>query len=133
MGSSINNGIYSRLSSYTTLTALVNKRIYPIILPQDCELPAVVYQRISGPRIHAMGDDPGLTHPRYQITVISQNDYDKARQVADEVINAFKNERDATWGSLNVQASYVEDDQEFFDDESERYRIAIDLIIWAEE
>lgn len=128
----VNEGLYSRLSGYAGLTALVNKRIYPMILPQDCKMPAVTFQRISGPRIHAMGNDMPLVHPRYQVSAIS-DDYDQARSVADQIISALKNERDATWGSLTVQASYVEDDQDFYEDDTRRFRIPVDVIIWAEE
>jgi hypothetical protein len=43
----INNAIYTLLTTNTGLTALIGTKVYPLILPQDTALPAVVIDRSS--------------------------------------------------------------------------------------
>ena len=39
--------LYSALTARAALTALVGNRIFPDVIPEDCALPAIVYQRAS--------------------------------------------------------------------------------------
>ena len=58
--------VYTALTSYAGLQTLVTNgdspetfRIYPLVMPQDETLPAVVYQRIVGNRITTLSDAGG--------------------------------------------------------------------------
>lgn len=42
---SAESALYAALSGASGLTALVGTRIYPDVIPEDADLPAVVYQR----------------------------------------------------------------------------------------
>ena len=63
----IDESLYKYLSTYAGLTALISTKVYPLIIPQAVERPAIAYQRISDPPEHAMGTDAAIYHPRYQI------------------------------------------------------------------
>ena len=56
----IEEALSKYLSTCAGLTALVATRIYPGDMPESCTKPAIAYARISTPREHTMGIDPGL-------------------------------------------------------------------------
>lgn len=135
----LEEGLYSRLSSTAALTALVGKRIYPVVLPPNVVYPAVTYQRISGPRVHTMGNDPGLAYPRFQISCwhrdISdpQKGYGQVKAVAEQVRLALQNQKNTTWGSVTIQAVLFDDDTDIYDPGAQTYQVALDFVIWYAE
>ncbi len=128
----IEEALYSYLKGYAGLAALVSTRIYPLILPQDSTFPAVTYQRISGPRIHTMGNDPGLAYPRFQVSCWGKT-YASAKAVAAQVIAALQNQRNTTWGGTGgvmVQASILESDRDLYEPDTQVYHVPVDVTIW---
>ncbi|MGH2670866.1 MAG: tail completion protein gp17, partial [bacterium] len=69
----IDDAIIARAAAFTGLTALIgsqpNMRLYPVLAPQNVTAPYLTYQQVSGPRVHAMGTDPGVVNPRMQFSV----------------------------------------------------------------
>lgn len=57
---SVLRAVYSRLSSDTSLTALVGERIYPAVRPQDTTLPAVTYYHSGSEREYGLTYSSGL-------------------------------------------------------------------------
>lgn len=129
----IEESLYKRLSTYTSLTALVNNRIYPLVIPQDARLPAVTYQCISDPGIHTMGADSGIYSPRFQLSVWAET-YPSAVAVADQVIAALKDFSGQLGGAEGVQAQriFYDNATRFYDSQTGTYHIPIDFIIWHE-
>ena len=131
-------GLYSHLSTFAGLTALVGTRIYPSILPQAVTLPAITYQKISAKRTHTMGDDPGLAKPRFQITCWADTPA-SARAVATQVQTALQNQRNALWGGVGgVTVTVLGPDNEVDDYERtaaarDIYSIIQDYFIWHDE
>jgi hypothetical protein len=64
----IEEAIYAHLITDAGVSALASTRIYPQTIPQDIDLPAIAYQRISGPRISAHDGPTGLARARMQLT-----------------------------------------------------------------
>lgn len=64
---SIDSALYTRLSGYAGLSALVSNRIYPAPIPQNATYPLCTYQEIDRIPIHVMGGTAGIVHIRYQI------------------------------------------------------------------
>jgi hypothetical protein len=127
----IEAAIWTTLHGHSGLHALTGDRIYPGIAPEGAAVPYVTYRRVSGPREHAMGHDPGLASPRFQVDAWD-DDYDGARAVADEVIDALQ-DWSGTVGTVVVNRSILEGDQDNYDAETERWQIAVDFIIWHRE
>lgn len=118
--------LYTRLSTWPALLALVSDRVYPMILPQNCTLPAVTYQRIaSQPRVLAMGTDPGMARPRFQITAWAV-DFDTARAVIDVCRLALERWRSS--GS-SIDDGYVVMELDNYDPETLEYSSIIDVLI----
>ncbi len=77
--------LYTALSGHAGLAALVSDRIYPIKLPQDETLPAVVYQQISVQNMITLDTDTnGVQQIRVQLSAWSSS-YDEARAVGEQV------------------------------------------------
>lgn len=68
----LESSLYSHLSGYSGLTALVSARIYPNQAPQNCPLPYVVYHRISAVREQTITRAIGSTLVRMQFSAFSR-------------------------------------------------------------
>lgn len=80
------------LRAHAGLAALVGTRIYPADLVQDVTYPAVVYQRVSGIRLHVAS----FVRARYQFTCWAQttasaHGYDTAKAVGAQMVSALEN------------------------------------------
>ena len=128
--------IYSKLVAATAINALVVGRVLPDYLPQGTALPALLYQRISGPRVHSMTGASGTAYPRITITSWGKT-YKKAKELADLVrreLDGFK----GTVDTLYIQSCLLQDERDVpeiapQDDALRRFGIAQDYIIWHDE
>lgn len=128
----LGEAIYYHLSKSTELAALIDARIYPIVIPQNGKLPCVVYQQISSPWIHAMGVDPDLRHPRYQISIFATS-YSQVKNIAEKTRELLQDYKENI-GGLEIQRIFFENEIDLHDidllDQSGTYRITQDYIIW---
>lgn len=83
----LDESIYSYLSNYAGLTALVSNRVYAFRIPQEATLPCVLFQRISTPR-ELSHDSSGigneLAHPRFQFDAFAET-YASAKAINDQI------------------------------------------------
>lgn len=86
----IDSALYTRLSGYAGLSALVSTRIYPPPVHQNEAAPYVTYQEISRVPIHGMGTTHTLTDIRYQIDCWAET-LAGAKAVAKQVKAALDN------------------------------------------
>lgn len=125
----IEEGIYSYLSGYAGLTALVSTRIYPLENPQNVTLPAVCYQLISTPQA------PGYTHqgpsnllmPRFQFDCYAGTSL-ACRQIAAQV-RAAMDGYEGLMGTVVVAVAQVVSDRAAYEDEPRRFRAGVDVQI----
>lgn len=127
----IEPGLVSYLSAHPLVTTLVGTRVYPLELPQGVTLPAITYQRISGPRVRSQSGPSGLAHPRIQLNCWAR-DYAGAVQLADVVRRALDGYRGAM-GSTIVQASFLDNDLDGHEPDTGLWRRTLDVILWHEE
>ncbi len=123
----INNAIFSRLTGFAGLSALVSARIYPVNAPQDASMPYVTYQRISNFKIGLLGTDTDISEPRYQIDVYSAS-YVSCRDVADQVVLAMQRWQGIEAG-VTVLDTTIENDSDLYDNELLTYNSSVDVII----
>jgi hypothetical protein len=130
----IHEALFSRLSGYAGLTALVGARIYPRLLPQNPTYPAVTYDRISAERQSAMGSDSGLVSGRWQVSSWGKT-YTDARDIAEQVRKALQRYRGTSSGTV-IQDIFIESENdlppELVDGEAV-FQIASDFIVWFVE
>lgn len=123
---SIEETVYTRLSEYTGLSALVANRIYPNIKAQDATMPCVTYRRVSSIRFSAMGEDAEVVKSRFQVDVWAMT-YDEASAVRDQVVSAMQRWKNGT-GTV-VQDTFIITETDLFETDTRQHHIAIDIEI----
>ena len=64
----IEEAIWKRLTDHSGATALIAKRLYPVIAPQNVMRPFVTYRRVSGIREQSHDGASCLSFDRFQFT-----------------------------------------------------------------
>lgn len=106
------------------------QRVRPTKLAQNSLLPALVYRRVSGPREKSHSGSSHLAHPRFTIECWGA-DYPSAKRLATEVI-ALDGFRGVVGGS-RIDKFDVANDIDDYDEDTDRHRILVDVIIWHQE
>jgi hypothetical protein len=129
----IEASIYTRLSTFAGLTALVGTRIYRPILPTQVTLPAVAFFRVSAPREgYTMGTDGGMPRSRWQFTAWAEtvdggsHGQDIADAVAAQIILALERWQDISAG---VQDTELVSDVDLHEPDTLEYGRAVDVRI----
>ena len=143
----IEQGIYAKLSKveeswasgnswitdkWSGVSEYVGGRIFPNIAPLNASLPYLTYFKVSGVRIHAMGNDPGLARPRIQVSTWSTS-YDQAESLSLEVKNTLQ-DFSGTTGGITINRIFFENEYDSPEIDSYTnkiiYQIAQDYIAW---
>ncbi len=82
--------LYTHLINAAEVKAIVQDRIYPLMIPQNKSLPAVTYQKISGERLHSLQGDTGYTTPVFQISARAET-YAQCKALAQEIRLCLQN------------------------------------------
>ncbi len=127
---SLESGIYTRLSGYANLTALVLARIYPKVIPQDCLLPAVEFQKISETPEHAMGSDPSIRQSRIQVSAFAET-YSEVKAVSAQIKAALSRYSGTSSGTV-IQDIFFEGDYDLYEPDTGIYHAPSDFIVWYE-
>ena len=122
----IEQTLVAYLVTVPALTALVSSRVYPLVLPQNAALPAIAYQRISGPREHSHSGPSGLAHPRIQLACWAAT-YAEAKAVAAALRQGIDGNR------TFCQACFVESDIDDYEPETKLWRVIVDAVVWHSE
>lgn len=122
--------LFSRLSGFAGLNALISNRVYPTVIPQNSPLPVVSYRRISTTRESAMGSDTGIARARFQLDSFAES-FSAVRPVAEQVRAALQRWRNNS-GTV-VQDSFILSEDDDYDHETKLYRVMQDFeVIYVE-
>lgn len=130
----IEEAIYTRLSGFSGLVALISTRVYDVeSVPQNPTRPFVTYQRVSGRRVQAMGVFTGLVSPgRYQVVAHAAT-YRSAKAVRTQLLAALDRWR-GTDGTVTVQDTFVENDVDLpYDLDTQDRAISLDAVLHFRE
>ncbi len=103
--------VYEYLCTDKAIQALVQGRIYPIVLPQDKPLPAIVYSPVVANYDSALQGDTGYVRQTIQI-VCHDKTFKKARELSRLVKSALQDYKGDMCG-LVIQAVFIKTDYEF--------------------
>lgn len=106
--------VYSRLSTFAGLTALVSTRIFPDRAPEGQVFPLVTFQRISTSRPSAFGVDAGLAIVRIQVVGWATTKA-SALAIAKQLRAALRRWRGTVLGVV-IQDSYLDAESARFDE-----------------
>ena len=130
----IEEALRTYLAGNSGVSAIVSGIIYPVVLPQGVQLPALMFQRISGVRVESLQGSSGLAHPIFQIDCFSEqkDGYSQVKALAEVVRLALEGYR-GTWSGMSIQGVLFLGDTDLYEDESEVYRVSMDFEIWHVE
>ena len=81
--------VYEKLCSDSSISRYVCGRIYPIVLPEDAPLPAIVYTPVLANYDSALQGDTGFVRQTMQL-VCHDTTYKKARELSRKVKCVFQ-------------------------------------------
>ena len=119
------NTLYSYLSNYAGLKALVGTRIYPAPAPEQCSKPYCAYMVIDEIRYYSHGGYSNYSEYRIQISCFGETRA-SAQAVADQVILAME-----AWPGANsdIQKSFFEGGFSIYEEITELHHIPCDFIV----
>jgi hypothetical protein len=131
----IDEALYTYLSTYAGLISLLSTRVYPEVLPQNVIYPAIVYQQIDGDRVHVMGNDSNLANTEWQLTCWGDT-ITSARAIAAQLRAALQNYSGTMGGAggVTVQRVYIQPGEASGQDAGTlRFYVRQSYLIWHEE
>lgn len=116
--------VYTRLTTYSGITAIASTRTYPLLLPQTPTYPAVTYQKISNSEQKGTS---ALRDSRWQLNCWAST-YAEAHSLAAQIKAAFEewHDLDQTPGVLFARVVGEIDD---YDDDMPVYRVILDVML----
>lgn len=129
--SAIEQNLFTYLSTYAGLTALISTRIYPNHILQGATLPNVTYFRVSTPRVashdsSSIGSE--LSHPRIQFSSWATT-YASCKAINDQLRKALQGNPTVT----GIQSSLSADEVIRYEPDTELFHGVNDFIVWAVE
>ncbi len=129
----IEDGMYTELTSDAGVSALVGTRVHPMLRPKGGTLPAITYQRISSIRDNSLDGPMDYVSYRIQIDCWAGT-YAQAKALGDAV-RAALNGVSTTLGGEAVQFVTLESDNDELenDGDTRHYRVSQDWMITLTE
>jgi hypothetical protein len=123
---SLETEVRARLAADGTISGLVSTRIFPLMLPQNPTYPALVFRRISGPRMHDLQGSIGRGTARLQI-----DSWATGYLGAQALAAAVRSSLDGFTGMLTSLHAVIKLDNEIddYDDDADKYRVIQDFRI----
>lgn len=110
-------------------------RIYPVKAPQDSPFPCVVYERVSGARVHSHQGASGLASPRIEVRSWGKT-YADAKSVSEAIragIDGFSGNVTVRGVVYDVNSILLADERDLYDEELKVFGVSVDYTIWHAE
>jgi len=121
----IDQSLHSVLVSDAGVSAIVAARVYPLELPQEPTLPAIVYFKISSSRLTHHGTTSKYCEANYQISCVAATVLG-AKLLAAAVVSAVHG-YSGTVDSLRIFVCEVISESDLLQTAIEEYAVAIDV------
>lgn len=111
-------GLYALLAADGTVSGLIGTRIYPAVIPQNIDLPAIAYQLIGAPdRYYAHDGAVGLARKRIQISSVADT-YAAMKSLAVAVRGALSGYQGTT-AAVKIHSSFLVNEFDSFGAEND--------------
>jgi len=134
----LEEAIFEKLLADVDVTAIVGEgadaRIYPMILPQSVQFPAVHFSRISADRTYSMDGKTGLSGARFQFESYSEKTPEEVKSLSEAIRRSLEVFQ-GTVGNVVINGIFLEFDSSLdnFDDRTDLFRYTQDFIIHHQE
>ena len=125
------DAVYTRLSTFAGLTALVSTRTYPVKAVQEPTKPFVWFRMISEVRPSTMSVDTGLVGTVFETNAIADT-AESSSNVAEQVRAALQRWRDSG-ASPAIVDSFMVNRRVFFEEGKEEIRTLAEFLVWSRE
>jgi len=122
----IEQALVAHLLSDEKITSIIQDRLFPLAVPQDEDVPAIVYQRISSPRTLTLTGE-SASNPRIQLSCYAKT-FGQAKQMAITLYNSLDFFR-GELGNKTKSAVLMADSRDDYEPETGRYRCDVDFFI----
>ena len=100
--------LHKYLSESAKLNECISNRLYPLLLPQQPKLPAIVYTPLSASYGRALQKETGFVKERVQFSMHDKT-YGKARELS-RVLKGLLKDFKGNMNGINVQATHLVND-----------------------
>ena len=107
----ISQAVFEYLKTRDEIVGRVGDRIYPIVLPQNADLPAIVYSPVLAHYDSALQGDTGFVRQTLQVACRDTTDK-KSRELSRMVKKAFQDYHGDMCG-LWIEAVFIKTDYEY--------------------
>lgn len=128
----IEYAVRSILADNAGVAALVANRIYYVTAPQKVTAPYLVISKVSGARQpYAHGATINFTSPRFQVSIFATT-YLAAKQIA-QAVQAVLGDYKGTSESTAIEATFYDNEVDYYDEDIGFYSVAMDFLVWYKE
>ena len=138
MANTIETALRAILVADATTLALVSNRVYPGYAPASAtpDEDVIIYQQISGPRLHDLDGPDGMVTFRFQFDCLSPT-MPRARALADAVRGALDGYA-GTSDSVVIGSTILDDERDVLDaaasnEPRRRFGKSLDFMVMAQE
>jgi len=130
----IETALITFLKAESGITDLVSSRIHFVKAPQDIAKPYLIIIKISSPRDHTHDGASGLAHPRFQFSAFATT-YSEAKEIIAAVQAALQGYSGIMGGDggVYVNGCFYDDENDFYETETNLYHVSADYILWHRE
>lgn len=134
----IEEAISALLRAYAPLTALVGQRIFPNVLREGTEHPAIAFFRVSGARLHSLTGRSGLATARMQFDCFAKGvqGYSDVKRVGNQVrraLDGYKGNVAVGPEVVRIEHILLDDEQDIFTANFEVHGVTLDFMIMYQE
>jgi Protein of unknown function (DUF3168) len=127
----IEEAIYTRLTGFAGLFALIGTRVFANTVEQNDTYPAIFYQRISGARFHSLTGSSGLARPVFQFDILAKT-YPEVKAVAEQVRLCLDGYQ-GTVSGVEINSALLLNDEDFYEEEVELHRVMLEYEFFHNE
>ncbi|HSH40542.1 MAG TPA: DUF3168 domain-containing protein [Arenicellales bacterium] len=130
--------IRAALLAAPSVSALVGPRVWPIVLPDAPEYPAITYQIVTGGSEYSMQGTSRLANPRVQVDLYAETHMDLL-QLKGAVMATLSGLRGIVGSPpVRIHGVFREMEQDFYEQQLERsgptvWRKSLDFTVWFKE
>ena len=132
----IEDSISSHLLADAGIAAMVSDRVYPNIVKQGDDVPAIMFRFISAPRDQVHGDETGaFVKARVEFNVYGNSFSETARlaKLVLDLLDSFRGTLGAKGKQTAVDAIFLDGPRDSYDDDLGRHKRQFDAIMQYRE
>jgi hypothetical protein len=126
----IETAFHSLILADSRFTDLAGTRLYPTILPDDPQLPAVTYQRITTVRTYSTTGPVSLNRVRLQFDIWAST-YSQTKQLQAALLTILEDY--SLYSDTSIDSIRLDTVTDGYEHDARLYRVSMDFIVFVTE